>query len=110
MQVANCMYLQRKWESDQISMKKQMEFFHDIGLRFQVSSIEEKFMSWNFPLKGECFNIFCIETWNYLTLRFVYCGIANSCVLSVIEHVLLKYLRMFFSLRSIVNDFDEYGG
>lgn len=38
MQVANCIYLQRKWENDRITMKKQMEFFHDIGLEFQVGS------------------------------------------------------------------------
>ncbi|XP_065214672.1 lysocardiolipin acyltransferase 1-like [Planococcus citri] len=36
MQVANCIYLQRKWENDRITMKKQMEFFHDIGLEFQI--------------------------------------------------------------------------
>lgn len=37
MQVANCIFLQRKWEKDKIIMNSQLKYFDDIGQVFQVS-------------------------------------------------------------------------
>ncbi len=36
MQVANCLYLVRKWEIDEKTMRRQLKFFDEIGHVFQV--------------------------------------------------------------------------
>lgn len=36
MQVANCLYLARKWDKDELTMRKQLKLFGDIGHTFQV--------------------------------------------------------------------------
>lgn len=39
MQVANCIYLARKWEKDESIMRRQLKFFRDTKIIYQVPNL-----------------------------------------------------------------------
>lgn len=40
MQVANCIYLSRKWEKDENIMRRQLKFFRDTEITYQVADLK----------------------------------------------------------------------